>query len=159
MSRLSIEEVYIRNCMLFLFDQGMKANETVKKITDTYRDVLKLNEYHGWLNGNKNLKEAARKGRPQKLDDDILTVDILAVDSDTRQTIEELSLKIGCPWSAVQDHHRCIGKLFRQGIWVTNELTETAFNQQRTACASLLSRYKAVFATNCNWRGEVGSNQ
>ncbi|GFS73008.1 hypothetical protein NPIL_222151, partial [Nephila pilipes] len=30
------------------------------------------------------------------------------VDSDHRQTIEELSLKIGCSMVTVQDHFRCI---------------------------------------------------
>ncbi|GFU23331.1 histone-lysine N-methyltransferase SETMAR [Nephila pilipes] len=66
----------IRHCILFLFDQGMKANGAVKKITYTYGDVLKLNKCHRWFkelkNGNRNLKDAARKGRPTKLDDDIL---------------------------------------------------------------------------------------
>ncbi|CAK9820142.1 Histone-lysine N-methyltransferase SETMAR, partial [Anthophora quadrimaculata] len=143
MSRPTIEEAHLRRCMLLLFDRGMKANEAVNKITDTYGDVLKLNKCHRWFkkfkNGNRNLKDAARKGRPQKLDDDILKA---MVDSDPRQTIEELSLKIGCPWSTVQDHLRRIGKLYRQGIWVPRELTETALDQRRTICASLLFRYE-----------------
>ncbi|GFU44369.1 hypothetical protein NPIL_50681, partial [Nephila pilipes] len=87
-----------------------------------------------------NLKDAVRKGRPQKLDGDILKS---RVNSDPRQTIEELSLKIGCPWSTVQ-YHLLRKKMYKQGIWVPHELTETALDQRRTICAALLSRYEAV---------------
>ncbi|XP_014487685.1 PREDICTED: histone-lysine N-methyltransferase SETMAR-like [Dinoponera quadriceps] len=143
MSRPTVEEGHLRHCMLFLFDQGLKANEAVKKINHTYGDVLKLNKYHRWFkkfkNGNRSLEDVERKGRPQKLDDDILRA---MVDSDPRQTIRELSLKIGCPWSTVQDHLHSIGKMYRQGIWVPHELTETTLDQRRTICASLLSRFE-----------------
>ncbi|CAK9798727.1 hypothetical protein ANTPLA_LOCUS1746 [Anthophora plagiata] len=86
--------------MLFLLDQGMKANEALKKITDSYGDILiiKLNKCHRqfkqFRNGNRELKNVARKERPQKLDDDILKS---MVESDPRQTIEELSLRIDYP--------------------------------------------------------------
>ncbi|XP_014473233.1 PREDICTED: histone-lysine N-methyltransferase SETMAR-like [Dinoponera quadriceps] len=117
------------------------ANEAVKKIKNTYGDVLKLNKCHRWFkkfkNGNSNLEDVERKRRPQKLDDDILRA---MVDSDFHQTIRELSLKIGCPWSTVQDHLYRIKKVYRQEIWVPHELTETALDQRRTICASLLSR-------------------
>ncbi|XP_014478527.1 PREDICTED: histone-lysine N-methyltransferase SETMAR-like, partial [Dinoponera quadriceps] len=86
-----------------------------------------------------NLEDVERKGRLQKLDDDILRA---MVDSDLGQTIRELSLKIGCPWSTVQDHLHRMGKVYKQGIWVPHELTETALDQRRTICASLLSWYK-----------------
>ncbi|GFT46940.1 hypothetical protein NPIL_636941 [Nephila pilipes] len=69
-------------------------------------------------NGNRNLKGAARKGWPLKLDDDIPKA---ILDSDRRETIEESSMKIGCPWSAVQDHFRRIGKLYKQGIWISHD--------------------------------------
>lgn len=98
MSRPKIDEVHLRHCMMFLFDQGMKANEAVKQINDTYGEILKLNKCHRWFKkfkkGNRSLKDLARKGRPQTLDNDVLKQ---LVESDPRQTIEELSLKIGCP--------------------------------------------------------------
>ncbi|GFU22033.1 hypothetical protein NPIL_26541 [Nephila pilipes] len=51
---------------------------------------------HRWFKKfkNRNLKDATLKGRPQKLDDDVLKV---MVDSDLHQTIEESSLKIDWP--------------------------------------------------------------
>lgn len=65
------------------------------------------------------------------------------VESDSCQTMEELSFKVECPWPSVLDHLRRIGKLYtyRQGIWVS--LTETALSQLRTTCASLFTRYQA----------------
>ncbi|GFU07716.1 hypothetical protein NPIL_403761, partial [Nephila pilipes] len=57
------------------------------------------------------------------------------VDSDPRQINEELSLKIGCPWSTAQDPLCHIGKLYWQGIWVPLGLTE--LEQRRTIHASL----------------------
>ncbi|XP_014482006.1 PREDICTED: histone-lysine N-methyltransferase SETMAR-like [Dinoponera quadriceps] len=118
--------------MLFLFDQELKANEAVKKINDIYGEVLRLNQYHRWFkkfkHGNRTLEDVERKGRPQKLDDDILRA---MVDSDPRQTIRELSLKIGYPWSTVQNHLHRIGKVYRQEIWVPYELTQMALDQRR----------------------------
>lgn len=46
------------------------------------------------------LKMQHEMNNPKKLNDDILKV---IMDSDLRQTIKKLSLKIGCPWSTVQD--------------------------------------------------------
>lgn len=100
MSRPTTKETHLRNFMLFLFDQGIKTNEAMKKITDTYREIIKLNKCNWWFNqfknGNKDIKVVTRKGRPLKLNDAILES---MVTSDSRQTFEELSLKIGCPWS------------------------------------------------------------
>ncbi|GFT68378.1 histone-lysine N-methyltransferase SETMAR [Nephila pilipes] len=107
----------------------MKANEAVKKITDTYGNVLKLNKRHGgfkkFKNGNRNLKDVAHKGGIQKLNDDILK---WIVNLDRRQTTDKSSFKIGCPWSIVQDHFPRIGKLFRHGIYDPHEMTDTALD-------------------------------
>ncbi|GFT36955.1 hypothetical protein NPIL_91671 [Nephila pilipes] len=62
------------------------------------RSVYSLLETVAWWVAITNLKDAARKGQPQKLDDDVLEA---TVDSDPRQTIVELSVKIGCPWCTV----------------------------------------------------------
>lgn len=68
------------------------------------------------------------------------------VESDPRQAFEELSLKIGCSWSLVLDHLRLIGKLYRyrQGIWVSHELTKTALGQRRTTRRLLLLGKKPI---------------
>ncbi|GFU23390.1 hypothetical protein NPIL_621321 [Nephila pilipes] len=65
-------------------------------------------------------------------------------DSDPLQAIKELSWKIGLvlPWSTVQDDLRCIGKLFRQRIWVP-QVKETELDQRHTIWESSLSRYEA----------------
>ncbi|GFT70176.1 hypothetical protein NPIL_581511 [Nephila pilipes] len=75
----------------------------------------------------------------QKLDDDILKA---IVDTNLRQTIEELSLKIGCPRSTVEDHLHRILKFSSQGIWVPHELSE--LYRRRTSCASHLFSYEII---------------
>lgn len=82
---------------------------------------------------NRNLKDATRKGRPQKLDDGIQKAMVV---SDSYQTIELFSLKIGCPQSTVQVHVHRIGKLYEQIIWL-RELTEVVLDQ-RHVISSLL---------------------
>ncbi|GFS31788.1 hypothetical protein NPIL_410671 [Nephila pilipes] len=41
------------------------------------------------------------------------------MNSDACQTIEELSLMIGCLWFTVQDHFSRFEKLYMQRIWVS----------------------------------------
>ncbi|GFS60789.1 histone-lysine N-methyltransferase SETMAR [Nephila pilipes] len=128
--RSTIEEEYLCHIMLLFIYKGMKAiEETKKKNNYIYGNVLKLNKSHSWFEkfkkGNRNHKDGARKAQLPNLIDDILKA---MVDSDLRQTINELSLQIGCLWSSVQNHLSRIGKLHRQRIWVSHGLTETVFN-------------------------------
>jgi [histone H3]-lysine36 N-dimethyltransferase SETMAR len=48
-------------------------------------------------------------------------------------------VKIGCPWSIVQDHLHRLGKNYKQGISVPHELS---LDQWYTIYASILSRYE-----------------
>ena len=135
------EEVHIRHCMLFLFQRGNSATEATKAICEAYGNVLKLNKCQRWFrkfqSGDYELSDRRRSGRPVEIDEEMLQS---LVESDPRQTIQELSEKLSSSWSAVQEHLQKIGKISRHGIWVPHQLSENNKIQRITICSSLLTR-------------------
>ncbi len=62
------------------------------------------------------------------------------VESDPRQTIEQLAEKLNSSWSCVQEHLQQIGKVNRQGVWVSHELSKENRSQGTAICNSLITR-------------------
>lgn len=123
MEKPKVDEEHIRHCMLLFFDQGSRATKAARVINELYGDVLSKNKCQRWFkkfaSGDRNLKNAPKSGRPSKLDDELLKS---LVESDPQQSIEELSKKIGSPWSTVQEHLKRIGLVNRMGMWIPREL-------------------------------------
>lgn len=134
-------EEHIRHCMLFYYHAGFNATVATQKICDVYRDVLKVNKcgrwYRRFADGDFDLTDKPRSGRPTECDQDALKS---LVDSDPRLSIEELSVRLGCTWSTIQRNLHEIGKSYRQGVWVPHELSEANKDHRRKLCISLLSR-------------------
>lgn len=134
-------EEHIRHCMLFHFRAGKSATATTKIICEVYGEVLKVNKCQRWFRkfteGNFDLNNAPRSGRPVEFDNDALKS---MVESDPRLSIEELSTSLGSTWSTVQRHLNLLGKVYRQGIWIPHMLSDKNKDQRRTICTSLLTR-------------------
>jgi histone-lysine N-methyltransferase SETMAR len=62
------------------------------------------------------------------------------VESDPRQTLEEIADIIGCHYSTVQRHLNEIGKTNRCGIWVPHNLSDQSKGSRVSICNSLLIR-------------------
>jgi histone-lysine N-methyltransferase SETMAR len=127
--------------MLYEFRKGFKATEATKNICEVYGDVLDVRKCQRWFSrfrsGNYDLSDGHRSGRPVELDNDLLRS---VVESDPRQTIEQLAEKLNSSWSCVQEHLQQIGKVNRQGVWVPHELSEENRSQRTTICNSLITR-------------------
>jgi histone-lysine N-methyltransferase SETMAR len=141
MASVNVDQVHLRNCMLFLFHQGKNATEATKTICSTYGDVLQVNKCQRWFrrfrSGNFSISDDKRSGRPSNLDNKVLKS---LIESDPRLTIQELSEKLNVSWSTVQEHLKKIGKVNRRGIWFPHELSEKNKAQRRIICNSLLTR-------------------
>ncbi len=118
------EENHLRHCMLYEFRKGCNATVATKNICEVYGDVLVVRKCQYWFakfrSGDLDLTDAPRSGRPVVLDNDVLRAE---VESDPRQTIQELAEKLNTPWSTVKDHLHQIGKVNRRGIWVPHQLS------------------------------------
>lgn len=135
------EEIHIRHLMLFAFRKGSKATDATKDICDVYGDVLNVRKCQRWFNkfrsGDFDLNDAQRSGRPVELDNDLLKA---AVESDPRQTAEELAEALNSSATTVRDHLHAIGKVIRQGVWVPHQLSAENLSLRVTVSNSLLTR-------------------
>lgn len=136
-----VDEVHLRHCMRFLFDQGLKATAAAESINAVYGKIVTANKCQFWFRkfreGDTSLSDAPRSGRPSDFNEDALK-DL--VESDPRLTIQEMSERVSAPWSTVQEHLKKIGKVNRQGIWVPHELNEIHKQQRRMICSALITR-------------------
>lgn len=125
MGDITPSEEHIRHCMFFHFRAGKSATATTRIICEVYGEVLKVNKCQRWFRkfteGNFDLNNAPRSGRPVEFDNDALKS---MVESDPRLSIEELSASLGSTWSTVQRHLNSLGKVYRQGIWIPHMLSD-----------------------------------
>jgi len=132
---------HMRHCMLYEFHKGSNPTTAVKNITAVYPEGVSVRNCRRWFlkfkEGNFDLTDEPRSGRPSLLDDELLKA---AVEEDPRQTIRTLSQRLDAPWSTVQEHLKKIGKVYREGRWVPHELSPANKAMRATICNSLLLR-------------------
>ena len=124
MSGHSENKNHIRHLMLYMFRRGLKATVATRKICEIYPEAISSNQCQRWFNrfrsGDIDLEDRPRSGRPGVVDNDVL---LALVESDPKQSLEELAKQLGCHFTTV--HHRLqeLGKRYRAGVWVPHELT------------------------------------
>lgn len=113
-------EIHLRNCMLFLFHANSSAAAATKYICDVYGDVLDVRKCQRWFrkfkSGDFGLKNEPVFGRPCTFDLESMKIEI---ENNPKLSIEELSNKIGASWSSTQRYIRKIGKIKKDGEWVS----------------------------------------
>ena len=137
------DAIHIRHCLLMEYNKKSKATEAHRRICDTYGDVLGVRQCQEWFtrfrSGDYSLQDKPKSGRTSLLDNDVLKT---LVESNPRQTIQDMAHELGCGWSTVQEHLIAIGKRCRAGKWVPHELTAENKAQRILICNSLLIRYE-----------------
>ncbi|KAL4709568.1 hypothetical protein ACJJTC_007299 [Scirpophaga incertulas] len=140
MAEWSPSKHYLRNLMLYEFHKKNSATVAAKNICDVYGDKVSVRICQQWFKkfkaGNFCLEDEPRSGRPVKFDDDVLTQEI---EANPELTIQELSDRLQCPWSTVQEHMKKIGKIWREGVWVPHNLTEENKMLSKFCCNTLLA--------------------
>lgn len=139
MDKFIPNSIHIRHCLLMEFHKKSKATEAHRNICDLYGDVICIRQCQQWFSrfrsGDFDLQDRKKSGRPSVLDNNDLKT---LVESNPRQTIEEMARVLGCSWSTIQEHLLAIGKHCRAGKWVPHQLSEENKKQRILICNSLL---------------------
>ena len=83
-----------------------------------------------------NLEDKPGRGRPTKVDNDCLKT---LVESDPRQTTQEMAIEMGCSDEAIRVLLHQIGKVHKQGVWIPHHLSEQNLIQRVSIASSLLA--------------------
>jgi transposase len=115
----------IRVLLLHEFRLGHKAAEAANNICSTMvEDVLSTRTVQNWFNrfrnGNFELDDLPRSGRPLELDMNLLRQLII---EDPRLTLRCLAEQLGCSHTAAEKTSERISKTWRYGVWIPYELS------------------------------------
>ncbi|XP_022248773.1 histone-lysine N-methyltransferase SETMAR-like [Limulus polyphemus] len=129
--------------MFYEFHKGNKAAEATKNICRVYKDVLSVRKCQWWFrklkSGDFDLSDCHRSGRPVELDSNLLRTE---VETDARQTIQQLSEKLISSWSSVQEHLKEIGNVNKQRVSFPHKFSDDNKVQLINICNSLITRHE-----------------
>ena len=127
-----------------MFDLGKSPAEAKQWIDQAYGEgTIGASTCREWFikfrNGEKDIQDKARSGRPKEnTDEDLQTL----LNEDATQSTTILAKKLGCNQSTVVRRLKAMGKIQKVGKWVPHQLSERNTNQRLTTCISLLARHK-----------------
>lgn len=135
---------HFRHIMLFYFRKGENAAETQREICSVYgEDAVDDSTVRKWFrrfrDGNFNLEDEKRSGRPSEID----SHQILAlVETDRHKTTREIADNLKINQSTVVRRLRQLGMVSKSDVWVPHELSQRNLINRISACDSLLKRYE-----------------
>jgi hypothetical protein len=110
------------------------------------KDILSIRTAQHWFNrfknGNFELDDLPRSGRPLELDVDLLTQ---LIEEDPRLTRRCLAEQLECSHTAVEKHLNELGKTWKYGVWIPHHLSPHQLQLKVDACMELL-------ISHCNYQ-------
>ena len=133
---------HFRHIMLFYYRKGKNATQSCKKICSVYgADAVDDSTCRKWFRrfreGNFDVKDASRPGRPSTTDDDEIKTLITA---DRHTTTRQIGQTLNTSATNVSRHLRKIGMVRKLDTWVPHELTVKNLKDRLSACETLLKR-------------------
>ena len=133
---------HIRHILLFFLNKGKNASETVREIECVYgQGIISDSQCRRWFvkfrNGNTDLNDEQRSGRPEELEIDVLKT---TIESNPTTTVRELAIELNVSHTTIHRHLKTLGMVIKLGKWVPHKLTAINLNQRINTCTSLLSR-------------------
>lgn len=99
--------------------------------------------------GDFDVEDKAHRIPSKKFEDEELQV---LLDENYAQTQEQLADKLNVTQQTILLLLHQIGKIQKEGIWVSYELSEQNMEQRKTICEVLIERQRRVFfASNSDW--------
>ncbi|CAI9734608.1 Hypothetical predicted protein [Octopus vulgaris] len=118
---------HFRHLLLFAFNQGSKAAKAAGDICAVYGEGAIAERtardwYAKFKNGNFDLKDAPRSGRPVEFNEKQLNQ---LLHENSHQTTRELAEKMECSHTAIEKHLHSMGKVQKYGAWVPRALSDS----------------------------------
>ena len=131
----------IRELLLYEFELGHNAAEAIKNIcTAKGENAVKKRTAFNWFkkfkNGNKDLEEKARSGRPLSINPDVLRE---AFEVEPATSTRRLSAALGTPRETVRRHLHRLDMVRRSCHKVPHDLTAEQAQRRKTICQELLT--------------------
>ncbi|CAF3468970.1 unnamed protein product [Rotaria socialis] len=136
--KMDLSRREIRVLLLHEFRMGRKATEAANNICSTMgEDILSIRTAQHWFNRFKNgdleLDDLPRPGKPLKVDVDLLKQ---LIEQDPRLTSRCLVEQLGCSHTAVEKHLNELDKKWRYGVWIPHELSPHQLQHRVDACVA-----------------------
>ena len=136
-------KIKIRAALLYEFKLKHKATQAARNIRKAFGDdSLSDRTAQFWFakfdSGEETLEDDPRSGRPEVIDDNELQN---LIESDSRQTCQEMAVCLGTSESTVRNHLHAIGKVRKLDKWVPHNLSAKDKLQRLTICSSLIQRH------------------
>ncbi|CAF3165514.1 unnamed protein product [Rotaria socialis] len=142
--KMDLSRREIRVFLLLEFRLGRKATEAANNICSTMgEDILSIRTAQHWFNrfknGNFELDDLPRPGKPLEVDADLLKQ---LIEQDPRLTSRCLAEQLGCSHTAVEKHPNELGKKWRYGVWILRELSPHQLQHRVDACMDLMTSHR-----------------
>ena len=135
---------FLRYSMLYEFQRGTGAVHAWKNFKEVFgqdtpsnRTVLRW--FARFRDGNFDVSDLPRSGRPSEIDDAVLRE---FLESETSLTSSMLAEKFEVDESTIRRHMQKLGFILKLDVWVPHELSEANKNARVSICRTLLSRYE-----------------
>ena len=143
-TEINISRREIRVLLLHEFRLGHKATEAANKICSTMgQGVLSIRTAQHWFdrfrNGNYELDDQPRSGRPLEVDKDLLKQ---FIEQDPRVTTRCLAEQLGCSHVTVERYLNDLGKTWKYGVWIPHELSPYQLQCRVDACMDLITSHR-----------------
>ena len=83
------------------------------------------------------MENKERSGRPRAFEDEELQA---LVDENPCQTQKQLAEALNCAQSVISDRLKALGKVYKEGKWVSYKLKPRDIERRKTICEILLAR-------------------
>lgn len=136
-------ENHIRHCMLYEFGHDKTASEAARSINKIYPDTLSVRKCQRWFsrfkNGNFDLEDAFRSGKPATVDTEVIKA---SIEDNPCQTLIGMSSQLGINRETIRRSLKKMGKESKAGIWAPHELTDDQKKKRFSICKMLILKQK-----------------
>ena len=141
---MSLSRREVRVLLLHEFRLRRKATEAANNICNTMgNNLLSIRTAQHWFNrfknGNLELDDLPRSGRPLELDVNLLEQ---LIEEEPRLTSRCLAEQLGCSHTTVEKHLNRLGKTWRYAAWIPRELAPRQLQHRVDACMDLTTSHR-----------------